>query len=820
MNNRFVILLVIFILYSVHLQAQQKASISGKIITQDSAAIIFANVTIKDKNLGTSSNISGHYKLNVPANEDLIVVFSCIGYATQYIPIRLKEGENLVMNKVMQVETHQLDEVSVTKRQDLSGNIQRIDIKSFDKLPNMTGNVESLIKIIGVGVSSNNELSSQYSVRGGSFDENLVYVNDVEIYRPQLIRSGQQEGLSFVNSSLVQSIKFSAGGFDASYGDKMSSVLDITYRKPQNFAGSAEVSLLGQSAHFEGISKNKKFTYLVGARYKSTSYVLNSLETKGEYLPSFVDVQTALNYEFTSKLELSFMGYYAQNKYTFKPENRESEFGSYDNPIGVTIYYDGAEYDQYTTTLGAFTLNFKPNKNVSLKLITSAYTSDEQENFDIQGQYWINQLANRNDNATRDSLSKIDVGTLIDHARNKMQATVFNVSHKGSWMDGENKVRWGVNWQVEDIEDVVREWEMLDSAGYSLPYSDSEITLINSVRANNKVFSNRLGGYAMATHQFFIHNAQLFINLGLRANYWDLNNELIVSPRGSVSLKPDWTSDYLFYFSTGLYAQPAFYREMRAANGSVNTNLKSQKSFHYVLGIDHGFAAWERPFKLTTELYYKNMWDIDPYKINNVRLQYAAQNLATGYVTGVDFKLNGQFVEGTDSWVSLSIMRARQNIKGDYYTNSEGNKVDIGYFPAPTDQLMSLNVFFQDYLPRNPSYKVHLNLVFASRLPMCYPNTDRYDRVFRMPSYRRVDLGFSKMLKSEDQVIAARYNPLKFFKTAWISAEVFNLMGFNNTNSYLWIKTVSDNAAIPYNYLAVPNYLTSRRFNVKLSLTF
>ena len=816
--KRYLILNLLLYTSLVYTYSQQNATVTGRITDQSGAAIFFANVSVLDKSIGVSTSIGGYYSLNIPSQIQLKIIISCIGYLPDTVTLKAEAGQHIELNRTISVYMKDIEEVAIIARPDLAGNIQRIDVKSLKSLPNSSGNVETLIKTLS-GVSSNNELSSQYSVRGGSFDENLIYVNDIEIYRPQLIRSGQQEGLSFVNSDMIQSIKFSAGGFESSYGDKMASVLDITYKKPVKTAGSISASLLGSTAHIEGNSKNKKLTYLAGIRYKTNRYLLGSLDTKGEYQPNFVDIQSLLTYDISSKLEASFLGYYSENQYNFIPSNRETKFGTYDKPIGIYIFYDGGEYDKFTTGLGAFTLNYKVSSDLSLKLIGSAFRTNERETFDIEGYYNTDDLENRQNNEKKDSLVKYNSGGFLNHARNRLVADVLNISHKGSWNISKNKIKWGVTYQKEIIDDRIKEWDLLDSAGYSLPYSPNYTSVYNYVNGTNSLNSNRFNGFIQETREFNLSDNMLYINAGVRANYWDLNKETNWSPRASLSFRPANMSNYLFYISSGFYCQPAFYREMRDPSGKVNKDLKSQKSIHYVLGGEHSFVALDRPFKLSTELYYKDLWDLVPYKVENVRLQYQALNSAYGYTTGIDIKINGEFVKGAESWASISIMQSRENIKGDYYVDSQGSVKKIGYYPRPTDQLINFNLFFQDYLPNNPSYKVNLTLAYGSALPVSFPKSERYDRTFRMPSYQRIDIGFSKLLKDETQTFSNSYNPFKYCKSAWIAAEIFNLLDFNNTNSYLWLKTVSNTSGLS-GFLAVPNHLTGRRFNLKMTVTF
>jgi hypothetical protein len=818
LSNRLFFTFVLACVTFYTIEAQQNAHIHGRITDDSGAAIFLANVSVFGKPLGASSNLSGYYSFDLAAGRHICIVFSCIGFQNDTIEIDLNNGQILELNRKLKVYTQRIDEVSVVANQDVTGNIQRLDVRQLKTIPNSSGNIETLVKTLG-GVSSNNELSSQYSVRGGNYDENLVYVNDIAIYRPMLIRSGQQEGLSFVNPDMVQSIRFSAGGFDASYGDKLSSVLDIIYRKPDKTEASVSASLLEGTVYAGTISKNKRFSFIAGARYKTNRYLLGSLDTKGEYRPDFTDIQSLVNYQVCSKLEISVLGYFARNQYNFIPQDRETRFGTYSNPIGVKIYFDGAEYDKFTTGLGAVTFNYKIFNDLNMKFIGSAFRTNERESFDIEGSYYLNDLDNRQNNTTKDSLTNIDYASYLNHARNRMVADVYAFSCKSYWNTGNYKVQWGMGWQKEKIDDKMNEWDMIDSSGYSVPYNDNSVSLFRTLKSNHQLSSYRITCYLQGTRKIDIGSGMLYLNAGFRLLHWSLNRETDLCPRFSLSWQPEWESRYRFYLSGGTYYQPAFYREMRNENGELNTSLKSQKSFQSVAGIEHNFSAWNRPFCFTTELYYKNLWDIVPYRIDNVRLQYMAQNAAEGYIAGVDFKLNGEFVDGAESWASISLMQARERIKEGYSLADGGTTTNTGYFPMPTDQLINFNLYFQDYLPHNPSYKMHLTLVYGSRLPITFPNSSSYEKYFRMPPYRRVDIGFSKMIIGGNQAISNNLNSLRYCRSMWITAEIFNLLDFNNTNSYLWLKTVSNNQDIS-GYLAVPNHLTGRRFNLKLVVEF
>ncbi|HYW94151.1 MAG TPA: TonB-dependent receptor plug domain-containing protein, partial [Bacteroidales bacterium] len=750
------------------------------------------------------------------------IVVSCIGFRTKSSEITLQEGEQKELDFVLQTEVREFDEVSVSARQERATTLRTIDIKSMNMMPTANGSVESIIKTLP-GVSSNNELSSQYSVRGGNYDENLVYVNDIEIYRPFLVRSGQQEGLSFINSDLISSIRFSAGGFAARFGDKMSSVLDITYRTPEKFAGSVSMSLLGGSAHLEGISKNRRLTFLGGFRYKTTAYLLKSLETKGEYKPRFSDFQGLLTYKLSDKLDLSVLGNVAVNQYRFIPETRTTEFGTSKQPYNLVIYFDGNETDRFDTYFGATSLTYKPNRNLRLKFIGSAFSTIEYERFDILGQYLLNELDNTVGSDTYgDSILNIGIGSFLNHARNYLNAYVYSASHIGEYNGLRHKVKWGTKFEYDRIFDQLSEWQFIDSAGFSIPNNGDSTRVFDLIKANNHLNSTRLSAFLQDTWGFRGNRNEYYITAGVRGTYLWLNHQFLFSPRASFSVKPDWERDIMFHFSSGIYYQPPFYKEMRNPSGRINRDLRAQKSIHLVLGGDYIFSAWDRPFKFTSELFYKYLDDLVPYKIDNVRIRYAGQNLAKGYATGIDFKLNGDFVKGAESWVSLSFLRTREDIKNDSYieTNDQGitQVVYPGYYPRPTDQLMNFGLYFQDYFPNNPDIKVHLNFLYGSRLPYSSPDKNRYDQVFRLPPYRRVDIGFSKVLKKASTPLKPG-NPFRYFNDIWISGEIFNLFGINNTVSYLWVQTVS-NQDNQTGVFGVPNYLTSRLFNVKLMAKF
>ncbi|MBU8893531.1 MAG: carboxypeptidase-like regulatory domain-containing protein [Bacteroidales bacterium] len=814
-----VILNILIFFFAFSLGAQNINSLSGKILDSDGKPVESAHIRNLSNNTGVISEKDGTYSLKIQKDKSVLIQVSCIGFAAKSFTINSETTSIKNYNIILEVSVSDIGEVSVVGELSPESNLIKIEAKHIDFNPDISGNLESLIKTMP-GVSSNSELSSQYSVRGGNFDENLVYVNDIEIYRPMLVRSGQQEGLSFLNSDMVSSIQFSSGGFETRFGDKMSSVLDIRYKKPIDFGATVSLSILGGALHIEDISKNGKFTYNTGFRYKTLQYVLNSLETEGDYNPNFYDFQTYLTYKASNKLDFDIIGYYSLNSYQFIPVNRKTSFGTIDEALNLNIYYDGNETDKFETYMGAFTSTFSPNENLSLKFILSTFKTNEEEKYDIQGQYYLNELDNTIGSDTYgDSIMNIGVGTFLNHARNYLTASVYSASFKGGYYKSNNRLRWGAKYNYEIIDDIVNQWKMLDSAGYSLPYTGNSIELYETARATNNIKSNRITAYIQNTvNKKFVNNADFYFNIGLRANYWDFNEELLVTPRMSLSYKPDWEKAMLFRFSSGFYYQPPFYKEMKNADGVVNENIKSQKSIHFVLGNDYTFKAWSRPFKLTTELYYKILNDLIPYKIDNVHLEYSAENMAKGYALGVDFKINGEFVQGIESWASLSIMQTEEDIDGDFYYNSDGVLVEPGYYPRQTDQLVNFSLYFQDYLPMNPSYRMNLSLHYGSRLPFSSPEKDRYDQVYRMKPYKRVDLGFSKVIISENKEFKEG-SWLNVFEDMWISFEIFNLLDINNTISYMWVKTVNNQAGNASQY-AVPNYLTSRRFNLKLTVKF
>jgi hypothetical protein len=619
---------------------------------------------------------------------------------------------------------------------------------------------------------------------------------------------------------MVGSIQFSAGGFEAKYGDKMSSVLDITYKRPRETAASLQLSMLGGSGHIEGTNKNGRLSYLIGARHKTSKYLFNAMDTKADYTPKFSDLQAFINYELNTDWQISFLGNISKNEYTMIPQNRDTDFGTINEALKLRIYFEGQEVDKYETYFGALSTTYQPSTELNLQFTTSAFQTFEQENFDILGEYWLYQLEN---NLGSDEFGDVafdrGVGKYINHARNSLNARVLNFSHKGNYNKEAIKVDWGFRMQKEEIEDKISEWNLIDSAFFNFPHpADSignptsnpnqQIVMSELLKTQINLSSYRNSGYMQVSKDI----GNLTINAGTRGSYWTYNEELLMSSRASLAYAPIWEKDVVFRAASGIYYQSPFYKELRTPEGTLNSNIKAQKSTHYVLAADYLFYKWGRPFKWITEVYYKDLENLIPYKVDNVRIQYLANDLSNGYATGIDIKVNGEFVPGVESWASLSVMKTAEDIVGDTKIDANGNTVEAGFIPRPTDQRVNFSMFFQDYIPGKPKYKMHLNLIYGTGLPFGPPNGEKYQDVLRIPNYRRVDIGFSAVLKAADKKSKLKW--LNTFNSIWVSAEVFNLLDINNTVSYLWVADVSGRE------YAVPNYLTARQLNAKLIFTF
>jgi hypothetical protein len=799
-NNPTIYLLGFFLLISQLLFAQE-AVVFG--LLKDEKQGVIEGVSIEYMQYGAISKLDGTYSLVVPANKEVELVFSHLGYVNQVHRITLKEGEQKELNLVFKAEVTVISEVELIDDAKREQNITTIDKKNLEVITGPTGGVEGLISTLA-GVTTKNELSSQYSVRGGNFDENLVYVNGFEIYRPFLVRSGEQEGLSFVNSDMVENISFSSGGFQAKFGDKLSSVLDIEYKDPKEWKSHLTLSFLGVNATVEGVSKSKRWSHVTSYRQKTNQFLLNSLDTKSNYRPRFNDFQSLNIYHFTPQIKLSVLAHYSSNAYHSIPESRQSDFGTIDKPLRLNVYFDGQEQDAYNSGMGAARFDYQVHDSLKMSLSASIFQTIEQEFYDVEAQYFLGALDNSlgSDNFG-EVVANRGVGGFLRHARNELFAQVYNTQYRGKWYRNNSSLEWGLKYQHELIDDQLKEWQMIDSSGFSMPQGvDSLLEMFEYVQAENEISSSRVSGYVQQSGHVSIDSTSLSYNAGVRAQYWSMNGELFVSPRLGISYQPNWVKDVLFRLAIGSYNQSPFYRELRDQEGELYTNLKSQKSRHFVLSTDYNFKSWNRPFKFVGEVYYKSLKDIIPYEMDNLRIRYLPNLTAVGYTAGVDLRVNGEFVPGVESWASLSLMNSQEDIEGDGY----------GYIPRPTDQRFNFSLFFQDYFPKNPSYKMNLKLHYSSGLPIGAVNSERHEQTIRIPAYRRVDIGFSKVLK--DGKNGSKWKYFEHFESIWVSAEVFNLLGIRNTISYLWVTDVVQNQ------YAVPNYLTSRLLNLKVQAKF
>ena len=799
----------------------QTATVQGIIL--DDAKTPILGVNISTSNNGTETDINGTYSLKIPSNQDVEITYSHVGFKNIKITVNLTSGDIYEFNPLFKTDIEQISEVIIKtgQRQRVEG-IVTLAPETIRKIPGANAGVETLLKLLP-GVSNNNELSTQYAVRGGNYDENLVYVNEIEVYRPFLIRSGQQEGLSFVNTDLVRNVEFSAGGFQAKYGDKLSSVLDITYRRPVDFGASLEASLLGGSISVEGISKDDKFSGIVGLRYRDNGLFVNSRETETNYRAGFADAQTFLSYRVTDKFELGFLGNVSVNDYNFEPQARQTNFGTLQDPLALVVFYDGQEEDRYETYFGALKATYDVSDNYTAKLIASTYNTQEQEHFDIFAEY---RLGVPNTDIGSEDLGEVEftkaAGSQLTHARNDLDALIFNLEHKGTISINDHLIDYGIKYTHEDIRDRQQEYEVVDSAGFSIrpPFSDfandqpyqafdAPLAPYSSVRAFNETQVDRIQAYAQYGNKTVIGNTEIFYNLGIRAHQWTVNDNLtnttesqaVISPRAQFAVKPDWEKDMIFRISGGLYHQPPFYRELRDSTGTVRPNVKAQQSVHLVLGNDYSFKLWNRPFKLVSELYYKSITDVNPYTIENVRIRYAANNNAKAYAYGLDMRLNGEFVPGTESWVSFGYLKTEENIN------------DRGYIARPTDQRLKFGVLLQDYVPRIPSLKMYLNLVYNTGLPGGSPNyADPYDFQTRLRDYKRADLGIFYVLADQNKTFSNGHW-LHPFKELTLGFEIFNIFDVQNSIINTFVRDASTQQQF-----AIPNFLTPRIFNLKLGM--
>ncbi len=799
MKPNYIHFLLFFILISPPVIAQRHWNLTGTIINREKQPMAGATVTVNQTKIATSTNAKGTFYLQIPTDKSITITVTHIGYQPYSQNIFIGNKNSKTLNITLITQPQHISEVVVHSNKNSRTKNTVVNVKNMERLPTVgAGAVEQLIKTLP-GVASNNELSNQYAVRGGNFDENLVYINEIAMYRPKLTRSGQQEGLSIINPDMVSNIQFSAGAFDAHYGDKMASVLDIKYKNPTDFSATANISLLETSAYVA--NRHKRFSYAVGTRYKNSRYLLKTLDTKGGYQPNFMDIQALLSYKINDKISIDFWGTYNRNNYNFTPSDRNTSFGTISNALNLKIYFDGSENDKFIANSTALTVKYHPNADNYLRLIANRYYTKEQERFDIMGQYYLNDLFVSKGGAPSSELEHLGIGTFIDHARNQLTQKIQSLQLKGDHNINNLFLQWGVGIKTNHLNNTINEWQYQDSAGYAIPISYSDIRMAYARNAKNKIRSHKIHAFAQATKVVNTAKGEFQITGGIRYKRWNYNGNNIISPRFSIHYIPKWKHKLRFKFATGYYQQMPSYREMLAIDGKIAGNLKAQKSIHYVLGQEYYFKLWNRPFKLTSELFYKDLQAVIPYDMENVRIRYYGEERAEGYAAGIDFRMNGEFVKGIESWVSLSILKTEEDIIGD----------KKGSIPRPSDQRFNFALCFQDYLPNNPSYKMYLMLMYGGKIPVWTPKHNKAGNYFRMPNYRRVDLGFSKVLINKNHQAKGF---LRSVKSMWIGLEIFNILDIKNTVSYLWVKDYSGNQ------YAVPNYLTGRKINVKLSVKF
>ena len=822
-KTRQIFLSVLFLFFTGIAFSQKKSAyVSGKVVDENENPIALVNVSILGRQTVVSTNDSGYFKISVPPGKAFALIFSYTGKRTEQRNFLLNENEEEVISIRLESGTPILEEVIIKDNRDrVEAGLIRPNPKSVLNLPSAVTGVESLIKIF---VGSNNELTSQYSVRGGSYDENLIYVNDFEIFRPYLIRNGQQEGLSFIHPELVRNINFYNGGFQAKYGDKLSSVLDIQYKKPKRFGGSAYVSVLEQGLSLEGTSSNQKLSYLFGLRNKSNRNLLSRQDTKGNYVPSSGDFQTLINYKFSEKWSVEFLGNISKTKFTLIPEFSQltsSVFSPFFSAtLGVDIYFAGREKDEYTTNMLGLSFINQVSKNLRLKWMVSRFSNDENENIDIAGAYIFGDRDFDKRNATYGLIvNPLGSGLYQNFARNELNIENWNVSHKGTLDKGKHNIQWGIGFDKTAINDKLNEWEYQDSAGYSLPFNPNLLQLNKVLKSKADLDIDKFSGYVQDNIVFGDSLNAYTISAGVRYNYNTLNKEFLISPRLGFSWKPNWEKDIVFRAAVGSYQQPPFYRELRRYNGTVNTNLKAQKSVQVVGGFDYNFKGWGRALRWTTEAYYKRMTDVVPYDIDNVRMRYFGENVAKAYAAGVEMRLFGEIVKDAESWVSIGFMKTKEDIFGDFYKKymldsnfvpTDSVTVQNGYIRRPTDRRITFGMFFQDYLATNKNVKMYLNMLYGSNLPYNIPGLVSYRNALVIDPYIRMDIGFSVLLLDSDRSNRRSHSPFRNFDNIWASLEIFNVIDRPNTISYLLVKDFSNTV------FTMPNRLTPRLVNFKI----
>ncbi len=787
--------------------AQHDVLIHGKVTDTKNDPLEFVTVRVAGTSVGTISDLDGRYSLTTHYSDTIKIVFTCIGYK-EIERTLIDPAKEVALNIAMQPSSHQLTQIEVTDFKKQTSQMQTIDRKSSRMMPSASGNgVESLITTLA-GVNSSDEMSSQYSVRGGTFDENSVYINGVEVYRPQLVTSGQQEGLSIINPDMVGSIAFSTGGFSAPYADRMSSVLDITYREPEALEGTVTLSMMGASAAFG--QNSRRFSQLHGIRYKRNSSLLSSMETKGEYDPNFFDYQTNLIYKINNRMRISLLGNMAINNYKFIPSSRTTNFGTSTDAKQFKVYFDGQEKDRFETWFGALSLDYVKSRSSAISLLASGYLTNELVAYDILGEYWLDQAGTTGGNSGDGNAigGELGVGRYHEHARNRLKMSVMSLALKGRLGLSHHNLSYGLSMNHETIHERAREYELRDSAGHTLPIDPDALRMIYSLSSQHNLSTNRVSAYIDDTYRIETSSGYFNINAGLRMSYWDFNKEFLISPRANIAFIPERNNAWTFRFATGIYYQSPFYKEYRQpvddGNGNnvieLNADIKSQQSIHLIFGSDYTFRAFNRPFKLSGELYYKKLNNLIPYEIENLKTVYSGKNETNGYTAGIDMKLFGQFVPGSDSWISFSLMKTDELLNGVHV-------------PRPTDRRYSFALFFTDYFPKIPRLKFNLRGILSDGLPTTAPRSTRDKGYFRAPAYKRVDIGVSYALIPENDE-NNRSGLGRIFKSAWLGLDVFNLLDISNVAGYYWVTDVNN---IQY---AVPNYLTRRQINLRLTVDF
>ena len=813
-NKSYILNIIIFLIPLIVLS--QKSYIKGVVLDINNNPIENVNISSESK-AGATTNSNGFYSIEIKSLTNVNITFSHVNFKSISFPISLKTNEVYEFYPVMDINIEQIEEIVLNsnKRTELK-SILSIDPQIIRTIKGAQPGIENLLKTLP-GVNISNELSTQYSVRGGNFDENLVYVNGIEIYRPFLVRSGQQEGLSFVNSNLIKNIKFSAGGFQSKYGDKLSSVLDIEYKNPNGNNLAGNFNLLGGNITLNNISKNAKVSNILGIRYRDNSMLVNSRETITNYNPKFIDIQNFLTANINEKFSLNFLSYMSVNNYNYKPQSRQTNFGTLDDPTALIVYYQGQEKDKYQTVFGAAKLNFKASVNTELSLITSAFQTSEKEYFDILAQYRLGEV---NNNIGDEGLGDVEfsegIGSQLNHGRNNLNAIIYNIEHKGNYKKNDNNLEWSLKFTKEDIKDRIVEWEVIDSTGFSIdppffeslgdqPYTANEGPIVpyQNIRKTNNTKTNRIQSYVQWSKNSNIGATEIYSNAGLRLHGWSIDNQkmnFVFSPRFQIGIKPDWEKDMIFKLSGGVYHQPPFYRELRDYNGEINYDVKAQKSIHLVASNEYSYSMWNRPFKLTSDIYYKDITNVNAYTVDNVRIRYLADNNAKAYAYGLDLRLNGEFIKGTESWFSFGYLNTKENIDNQ------------GYIPRPSDQRLKFGILFQDYIPNIPDLKMYLNLVYNTGVPGGAPSyANSYDYQNRLPDYKRVDLGISYVIVNGEKNYKKGWK--KNFSDLSIGLEIFNMFDIQNSITNTWVRDVYSKRQY-----SIPNYLTPRLLNLTIDM--